>query len=106
MLFLYLKVYCNALLRLPALVRQWWGDLEPKVATLVEQVTSVHCAPLVCAEEIKVIQAKDMHHGNMLVMKATLLSTKCPMALNSKHRDHVRSQMDVIVYFIFSVTLI
>lgn len=60
-------VYCNALLRLPALVRQWWGDLEPKVATLVEQVTSVHCAPLVCAEEIKVIQAKDMHHGNMLI---------------------------------------
>jgi hypothetical protein len=54
-------------------VRQWWGDLEPKVAMLVEQVTSVHCAPLLCAEEIKVIQAKDMHHGNMLVMKAAIV---------------------------------
>jgi hypothetical protein len=52
-------------------VRQWWGDLEPKVATLVEQVTTVHCASLLCAEEMKVIQAKDMHRGNMLVMKAT-----------------------------------
>jgi len=52
-------------------VRQWWGDLEPKVATFVEQVTTVHCAPLLCAEEMKVIQAKDIHHGNMLVMKAT-----------------------------------
>lgn len=48
-------------------MRHWWGDLEPKVATLVEQVTTVHCAPLLCAEEMKVIQAKDIHHGNMLI---------------------------------------
>lgn len=60
-------VYCTALQRLPALVRQWWSELEPRVASLVEQVTSVHCAPLLCAQEMKVIQGKDMHHGNMLV---------------------------------------
>jgi hypothetical protein len=41
--------------------------MEPRVASLVEQVTSIHCAPLLCAEEMKVIQGKDMHHGNMLV---------------------------------------
>jgi hypothetical protein len=79
MLVSVFKVYCNALRRLPALVRQWWGDLEPKVATLVEQVTSVHCAPLLCAEEIKVIQAEGMHHGNMLVIKAIAV---CDIAFN------------------------
>jgi hypothetical protein len=68
---LYFKVYYSTLQRLPALVRQWWSDLEPRVASLVEQVTSVHCAPLLCAEEMKVIQGKDMHHGNMLVIKLT-----------------------------------
>lgn len=65
------KVYCSALQRLPALVRQWWSELEPRVASLVEQVTSVHCAPLLCAQEMKVIQSKDMHHGNMLVINTT-----------------------------------
>jgi hypothetical protein len=64
-------VYCSALQRLPALVRQWWSELEPRVVTLVEQVTSVHCAPLLCAQEIKVIQSKDVHHGNMLVINTT-----------------------------------
>ncbi|XP_033608921.1 E3 ubiquitin-protein ligase listerin-like, partial [Cryptotermes secundus] len=64
-------VYCSALQRLPALVRQWWSELEPKVASLVEQVISVHCAPLLCAQEMKVIQSKDMHHGNMLVINTT-----------------------------------
>lgn len=55
-------------------MRQWWGDMEPRVASLVEHITSVHCAPLLCAEEMKVIQGKDMHHGNMLVMKTTAVS--------------------------------
>jgi len=31
----------------------------------------------------------------------TFLSTKCHIPLNSKHHDHVRSQMEVIVRLMF-----
>lgn len=60
-------VYCNTLRRLPALVREWWSDMDSRVASLVDHVTSTHCSPVLCAEEMKSIQSKDAQHGNMVV---------------------------------------
>ncbi|CAH0381774.1 unnamed protein product [Bemisia tabaci] len=48
--------YYNALHRLPALIRQWWTEIEYKDARVVEDITTRYASAMLCEEELKSIK--------------------------------------------------
>lgn len=60
-------VYFSTLRRLPAMVRQWWGEVEPRVANMVDKVTSCYVSPLLCIQEMQAVQQQDVKYNNMQV---------------------------------------
>ncbi|XP_067010319.2 E3 ubiquitin-protein ligase listerin [Anabrus simplex] len=58
-------VFHCALRRLPAVVRQWWGDTKPKVNTVVQRVTYHYVSPLLCQNELSAIQTNNTKLKNM-----------------------------------------
>nr|CAD7447402.1 unnamed protein product [Timema bartmani] len=60
-------MYFCSLRRLPAMVRQWWSGEEPRVASLVEKVTTRYMSPLLCSLEMQSVQKENTRTGNMAV---------------------------------------
>nr|CAD7602362.1 unnamed protein product [Timema genevievae] len=58
-------MYFCSLRRLPAMVRQWWSGEEPRVASLVEKVTTRYMSPLLCSLEMQSVQKENTRTGNM-----------------------------------------
>ncbi|GLV42170.1 Listerin E3 ubiquitin protein ligase 1 [Carabus blaptoides fortunei] len=62
-------VYARTLANLPALVRQWWSDAEPRTAQIVEQVTAAYVSPLLCAQELQDVLEKEKSSKNNMKVK-------------------------------------
>lgn len=52
-------VYGRALLHIPALVRQWWTDSDPRVAHTVDQVTTCFVSQQLCVLELQDVMKKE-----------------------------------------------
>ncbi|XP_046392892.1 E3 ubiquitin-protein ligase listerin [Ischnura elegans] len=60
-------VWVDTFRYLPALVRHWWNYLEARSNSLVERLTAVYLSPLLCAEEMRAVQAEEKTFANMMV---------------------------------------
>ncbi|RZF45698.1 hypothetical protein LSTR_LSTR004993 [Laodelphax striatellus] len=59
--------YYRLLARMPSEVRQWWSQLDHKMAMLVERLTTTFVSPLLCSSEMKAIQNDKVNFQNMTV---------------------------------------
>lgn len=66
-------VYGRVLIYLPALVRQWWTDSDPKVAHVVEQVTTAYVSPQLCALELQDVMEKEKQSKHNMKVRYILL---------------------------------
>ncbi|CAB3985051.1 E3 ubiquitin- ligase listerin [Paramuricea clavata] len=62
------ETYYDLLRTLPALVRQWWNNLEKKYAMVVEKYTTSYISPLLCEKEIQTIQKATATYDNMEIV--------------------------------------
>lgn len=63
------SVYADLLAQLPSLVRQWWADSDPKVAHMVEQVTTTYVSPQLCAMELTDVMKKEKDSNHNMKIK-------------------------------------
>ncbi|KAF5294612.1 hypothetical protein FQR65_LT10718 [Abscondita terminalis] len=61
------RMYYLTLLQLPALVRQWWSEKEPRVSQIVEKVTAAYVSPRLCYKELEDITINETKFKNMVV---------------------------------------
>ncbi|XP_039275962.1 E3 ubiquitin-protein ligase listerin [Nilaparvata lugens] len=59
--------YHRLLARMPSEVRQWWSQLDHKMAVLVERLTTTFVSPLLTANEMRAIQNDKVNFQNMTV---------------------------------------
>lgn len=60
-------IYATALYQLPAMVRQWWSNIESKVAHIVENLTILNISPHLCKDELDEISAHEKVFKNMTI---------------------------------------
>ncbi|GLH11764.1 RING finger protein 160 [Gryllus bimaculatus] len=60
-------IYCWAVSRLPALVRQWWSDTRAKASAIVLKTTVQYVTPLLCTRDLQAIQNQNTKWKNMEV---------------------------------------
>ncbi|KAK5649826.1 hypothetical protein RI129_000855 [Pyrocoelia pectoralis] len=59
--------YFSALSQLPALVRQWWSQKEPRISQIVEKVTATFISPQLCSREFGEIIKNETKFKNMVI---------------------------------------
>lgn len=52
---------------LPAVVRKWWHDTNPRQATLVDKITTNFVSSQLCQEELRALIEKKEKHKNMQI---------------------------------------
>lgn len=61
------QVYLDAICKLPAMVRAWWGSQNKRVMDHVEKFTSHHVTGVISSREIQAVQNADVSLENMTV---------------------------------------
>ncbi|KAM6985180.1 LOW QUALITY PROTEIN: E3 ubiquitin-protein ligase listerin [Aplochiton taeniatus] len=61
------SVYYSTVQDLPAMVRLWWTSQEKRVSTAVDQFTSKHVSPALCAQEISSVHTSTQTFHSMTV---------------------------------------
>ncbi|KAF7277773.1 hypothetical protein GWI33_009194 [Rhynchophorus ferrugineus] len=60
-------LYKSALAQLPALVRQWWSNLDTKVSQIVDKLTTIYVSPILCIEELNDVVHHQTKFKNMTI---------------------------------------
>lgn len=60
-------VYSLAVFQLPALVRQWWSNVDTRTSQVVDHVTSTYVSPQLCSQELADIAQNETKFKNMIV---------------------------------------
>lgn len=61
-------VYSLAVFQLPALVRQWWSNVDTRTSQVVDHVTSTYVSPQLCNQELAGIAQNETKFKNMIVI--------------------------------------
>lgn len=61
-------VYSLAVFQLPALVRQWWSNVDTRTSQVVDHVTSAYVSPQLCSQELADIAQHETKFKNMIVI--------------------------------------
>lgn len=83
-------VYSFTLLNLPASVRQWWTNAEPKTGKIIERVTTDYISTYLCNQELTAVTQHENKFKNMVIkvfktirtVKATYTVDDAQMELN------------------------
>ncbi|XP_075215935.1 E3 ubiquitin-protein ligase listerin [Lycorma delicatula] len=59
--------YYKLLSRLPAEVRQWWSEIDHRLAIIVDRLTATFVSPILCSNEMKTVRSEGKNFQNMTV---------------------------------------
>ncbi|XP_074105296.1 E3 ubiquitin-protein ligase listerin [Cotesia typhae] len=60
-------VYTNCLRYMPVLARQWWSEVESRVGSTMEKITTLYVSPILCREELTVNKLNDVPNLTIIV---------------------------------------